>query len=141
MPSLFIDGELVFEEYEKLFNKRTRLVAIVHYSNSLGTINPVEQIITMAHDNDVPVLIDGAQAVPHTCVDVQALNCDFYVFSGHKLYGPSGIGALYGKAALLEAMPPWQGGGEMIRTVTFDETIYGDLPHKFEAGTPNIGSK
>ncbi len=132
------DGELLMDEYEKMLGPKTKLVSIVHVSNSLGTINSVEQIIAMAHSHGVPVLLDGAQAVPHTKVDVQALDCDFYVFSGHKLFGPTGIGALYGKRALLEAMPPYQGGGDMIRSVTFEKTLYNDLPYKFEAGTPNI---
>jgi len=131
-------GELIMEEYESLLNDRTRLVAVVHISNALGTINPVEDIIKLAHNREIPVLLDGAQAVPHCPVDVQALDCDFYCFSGHKLFGPTGTGVLYGKKALLESMPPWQGGGDMIRTVRFDETTYNDLPYKFEAGTPHI---
>lgn len=131
-------GELIMEEYESLLNDRTRLVAVVHISNALGTINPVEDIIKLAHNRGIPVLLDGAQAVPHCPVDVQALDCDFYCFSGHKLFGPTGTGVLYGKKALLESMPPWQGGGDMIRTVRFDETTYNDLPYKFEAGTPDI---
>ncbi|MFO1352471.1 MAG: cysteine desulfurase [Gammaproteobacteria bacterium] len=132
------NGELLLDEYRKLLNDRTRLVAIAHVSNALGTINPVREIIDLAHAKGIPVLLDGAQAVPHLAVDVQALDCDFYAFSSHKLYGPSGVGVLYGKAELLEAMPPYQGGGDMIRTVTFAKTEYADLPHKFEAGTPNI---
>ena len=132
------DGELLLDEYEKLLGPRTKLVSMVHQSNSLGTILPVEQIIAMAHSHGVPVLLDGAQSVPHLPVNVQQLGCDFLVFSGHKLYGPTGIGVLYGKAELLEAMPPFQGGGEMIKSVTFEKTIYNDLPNKFEAGTPNI---
>ncbi len=132
------DGELLLEEYEKLLNPRTKFVAVNHVSNALGTINPVRQIIELAHRRGVPVLIDGAQAVPHLKVDVQELECDFYAFSGHKLYGPTGIGVLYGKAHLLEAMPPYQGGGEMIRSVTFEKTIYNTIPNKFEAGTPHI---
>ncbi|MGH8007060.1 MAG: SufS family cysteine desulfurase, partial [Candidatus Binatia bacterium] len=132
------DGELLLEEYEKLLNERTKLVSIVHVSNALGTINPIKQIIAMAHGHGVPVLVDGAQAVPHVAVDVQDLDCDFYAFSGHKLFGPTGIGVLYGKAALLEAMPPYQGGGDMISVVTFEKTHYNVLPYKFEAGTPNI---
>jgi cysteine desulfurase/selenocysteine lyase len=132
------DGELVMEAFETFFNDRTRLVAMVHYSNSLGTINPVEKIIATAHENSVPVLIDGAQAVPHTRVDVRALDCDFYVFSGHKLMGPTGIGVLYGKEQLLDAMPPFKGGGDMILSVSFEGTTYAELPAKFEAGTPNI---
>ncbi len=131
-------GELIYDEFEKLISDKTKLVSVVHMSNALGTINPVERIIAAAHDKNIPVLLDGAQAIPHMAVDVQALDCDFYVFSGHKLYAPSGIGVLYGKQALLEAMPPYQGGGDMIRKVTFEETEYNTLPYKFEAGTPNI---
>jgi cysteine desulfurase/selenocysteine lyase len=131
-------GEFLLEEYEKLLSPRTRFVSVVHLSNALGTINPVREIIAMAHRWNVPVLVDGAQAVPHIAVDVQELDCDFYTFSGHKLYGPTGIGVLYGKAGLLEAMPPYQGGGDMISSVTFAKTTYNSLPHKFEAGTPHI---
>ncbi len=131
-------GELILEEFEKLLGPRTKLVALVHVSNALGTINPVRQIIELAHAQNVPVLLDSAQAVPHLKVDVQQLDCDFYAFSGHKMYGPSGIGVLYGKEALLDAMPPYHGGGEMIKYVTFEKTEYNELPHKFEAGTPNI---
>ncbi len=131
-------GELLLEELAKRIGPRTRLVSVVHMSNALGTVNPVEEIVALAHARGIPVLIDGAQAVPHLPVDVQALDCDFYAFSGHKLYGPTGIGALYARHELLEAMPPWQGGGEMIRTVTFEETTYNDPPFKFEAGTPAI---
>jgi len=131
-------GELLMEDFNRLLSDRTRLVSVTHMSNALGTINPVEQIITLTHARGVPVLLDGAQSAPHMTVDVQALNCDFYAFSGHKLYGPSGIGVLYGKESLLKAMPPWQGGGDMIRRVTFEGTEYNDLPYKFEAGTPNI---
>ncbi len=131
-------GELILEEYERLLSPRTRLVSVVHISNALGTINPLGAIIKRAHAIGVPVLIDGAQAVAHVPVDVQALDCDFYAFSGHKLFGPTGIGVLYGKAELLEAMPPYQGGGDMIKMVTFARTIYNDLPYRFEAGTPNI---
>jgi cysteine desulfurase/selenocysteine lyase len=131
-------GELIMEEFHRLLTPRTRLVAVAHVSNALGTILPVADIIAAAHARDVPVLVDGAQAVPHTRVDVQALGADFYVFSAHKLYGPTGIGVLYGREALLSAMPPWQGGGDMILTVTFERTTYNDLPYKFEAGTPNI---
>jgi cysteine desulfurase/selenocysteine lyase len=131
-------GELLFDEFEQLLNAKTKLVAITQMSNALGTINPVEKIIAAAHAKGIPVLLDGAQAIPHMAVDVQALDCDFYVFSGHKLYGPSGTGVLYGKQALLEAMPPYQGGGDMIRQVTFEKTEYAGLPHKFEAGTPAI---
>ncbi|WP_415878705.1 SufS family cysteine desulfurase [Methylomonas sp. TEB] len=131
-------GELLFDEFEQLLNANTKLVAITQMSNALGSINPVEKVIAAAHAKNIPVLLDGAQAIPHMAVDVQALNCDFYVFSGHKLYGPSGTGVLYGKQALLEAMPPYQGGGDMIRQVTFAKTEYAGLPHKFEAGTPAI---
>ena len=131
-------GELILEEYEKLLNEKTRLVSVGHISNALGTINPIETIIEKAHAVGAKVLIDGAQAVPHTRVDVNELNCDFYAFSGHKLFGPTGIGVLYGKQALLEAMPPYQGGGDMIKTVSMKKTTYNDLPHKFEAGTPHI---
>ena len=132
------NGELIFEEFEKLLGEKTKLVAIAHMSNALGTINPVEKIIAAAHGKNVPVLLDGAQAIPHMPVDVKALDCDFYVFSGHKLYGPSGTGVLYGRQALLETMPPYQGGGDMIRQVTFEKTTYAGLPQKFEAGTPAI---
>jgi cysteine desulfurase/selenocysteine lyase len=131
-------GELLLDDFHRLLSVRTKLVAVVHVSNALGTINSVEEIIVAAHAQGVPVLLDGAQAVPHVAVDVQALDCDFYVFSGHKLYAPTGIGALYGKAALLEAMCPYQGGGDMIRSVTFAKTEYNALPYKFEAGTPHI---
>jgi cysteine desulfurase/selenocysteine lyase len=131
-------GEFLLEEYEKLLGPRTRFVSVVHLSNALGTINPVRQIVEAAHRRNVPVLLDGAQAVSHLPVDVQELDCDFYAFSGHKLYGPTGIGVLYGKASFLEAMPPYQGGGEMISSVTFAKTTYNVLPHKFEAGTPHI---
>ena len=131
-------GELLLDEYEKLLSPRTKLVSIVHQSNALGTINPAEEIVEMAHRHGVPVLLDGAQSIAHMSVDVQKLGCDFYAFSGHKLYGPTGIGALYGKAELLESMPPYQAGGEMIRSVTFEKTLYNVLPNKFEAGTPNI---
>ena len=131
-------GELLLDEYEKLLGPRTRMVAVGHVSNALGTINPVRQIIEMAHRAGALALIDGAQAAPHMKVDVQALDADFYAFSGHKVFGPTGIGILYGKARLLNAMPPYQGGGDMIKSVTFEKTIYADLPYKFEAGTPNI---
>ncbi|MEW5889583.1 MAG: cysteine desulfurase [Pseudomonadota bacterium] len=131
-------GELMFEEFLRLLGPRTRLVAVAHVSNALGTVNPARAIIEAAHERGVPVLLDGAQAAAHGPVDVQALDCDFYALSGHKLYAPTGIGVLYGKRELLEAMPPWQGGGDMIRTVSFDKTEYNVLPHKFEAGTPNI---
>lgn len=133
-----LQGELIFDAFEKLISDKTKLVSVVHMSNALGTINPVKKIIAAAHAKGIPVLLDGAQAIPHMTVDVQELDCDFYVFSGHKLYGPSGIGVLYGKQALLEAMPPYQGGGDMIRKVTFEETEYNTLPYKFEAGTPSI---
>ncbi len=131
-------GEFVWDEFERLLGPRTKLVAITHVSNTLGTINPVREIIEAAHRQDVPVLVDGAQAAPHMRVDVSVLDCDFYVFSGHKVYGPTGIGVLYGKEHLLRAMPPYQGGGAMIRTVSFDKTTFEDPPYKFEAGTPNI---
>lgn len=131
-------GELLLDEYEGLLNDRTKLVSVVHQSNALGTINPVEQMVELAHSRGIPVLLDGAQSIAHIPVDVRRLDCDFYVFSGHKLYGPTGVGALYGKAELLEAMPPYQGGGEMIRSVTFEETLYNTIPNKFEAGTQNI---
>ncbi len=131
-------GTLQLDELERLIGPRTRLVSVVHLSNSLGTINPVRDIVAMAHRLDVPVLVDGSQAVYHMPVDVRALGCDFYVCTGHKLYGPTGIGVLYGREALLEQMPPYQGGGDMIRSVTFEKTTYADLPHKFEAGTPHI---
>jgi cysteine desulfurase/selenocysteine lyase len=131
-------GELDLQAFERLLSRRTRLVAVTHISNALGTINPLRQIIDLAHAAGARVLVDGAQAIQHTAVDVQALDCDFYAFSGHKLYGPTGIGVLYGKADLLEAMPPWQGGGEMIHEVTFERTTYAGIPHKFEAGTPHI---
>jgi cysteine desulfurase/selenocysteine lyase len=133
-----LQGELIYDEFEKLLSDKTKLVSVVHMSNALGTVNPVEKIIAAAKAKNIPVLLDGAQAIPHMAVDVQKLDCDFYAFSGHKLYAPSGIGVLYGKQALLEAMPPYQGGGDMIRKVTFEETEYNTLPYKFEAGTPNI---
>jgi len=132
------DGELLLDEYARLLGARTKLVAVGHISNALGTINPIEQMIEMAHRQGVPVLIDGAQAAPHLRVDVRALDCDFYVFSGHKTLGPTGIGVLYGKAEWLERMPPYQGGGDMIASVTFEKTTYNALPYKFEAGTPHI---
>ena len=131
-------GEIELDAYERLLGPRTRLVAMTHVSNALGSVVPVERVIALAHAHNVPVLIDGAQAISHVGVDVRALDCDFYAFSGHKIFGPTGIGALYGKAALLDAMPPYQGGGDMIRSVTFEKTEYNDLPYKFEAGTPNI---
>ncbi len=131
-------GELRMDAFEELLSERTRMVATAHISNALGTINPVERIIELAHARGVPVLLDGAQAAPHICVDMRALDVDFYAFSGHKVFGPTGVGVLYGKASLLNDMPPYQGGGEMIERVTFEKTTYAGLPHKFEAGTPNI---
>jgi cysteine desulfurase/selenocysteine lyase len=131
-------GELLFDEYLKLLSPRTKLVAVAHVSNALGSILPVKRIVDAAHAQGAVVLVDGAQAVPHAHVDVRALGCDFYAFSGHKLYGPTGIGVLYGREELLQSMPPWQGGGDMILTVSFEKTTYNDLPAKFEAGTPNI---
>lgn len=130
-------GELLLDEYEKLFNKRTRIVAVTHVSNVLGTVNPVKQIAAVAHAYGVPVLVDGAQSVPHIAVDVQDMDCDFFVFSGHKVYGPTGIGVLYGKESLLNELPPYQGGGEMIKNVHFEHTEYEDAPLRFEAGTPD----
>jgi cysteine desulfurase / selenocysteine lyase len=132
------DGELLLDEFEKLLGPRTRLVAVAHLSNALGTINPIREITRLAHSRKVPVLVDGAQAAPRMPVDVRELDCDFYAISGHKLYAPTGIGVLYGKAELLEAMPPYQGGGDMIASVSFEKTVYNRLPYKFEAGTPNI---
>ncbi|HYE76964.1 MAG TPA: cysteine desulfurase [bacterium] len=131
-------GEVILVALEALVTGRTRLIAISHVSNALGTINPVEQVVALAHSRGIPVLIDGAQAAPHAPVDVQALGCDFYALSAHKMYGPTGIGALYGKTEVLRAMPPWQGGGDMIASVTFDQTTYNVPPFRFEAGTPNI---
>lgn len=131
-------GELLLDELENMLSERVKLLAVTHISNALGTINPVKAICAMAHRHGVPVLVDGAQAMPHARVDVQSLGCDFYCLSGHKMYGPTGIGALWAREQTLEDMPPWQGGGEMIRTVTFERTEYNDLPAKFEAGTPNI---
>ncbi|QFY41294.1 cysteine desulfurase [Candidatus Methylospira mobilis] len=131
-------GELLLDAFAGLLSGRTRLVAVTHMSNALGTLNPVKDMIALAHARDIPVLLDGAQAVPHLAVDVQELGCDFYAFSGHKIYAPSGIGVLYGKEALLKAMPPWQGGGDMIRQVRFERSEYAGLPYRFEAGTPNI---
>ncbi|HXF67460.1 MAG TPA: cysteine desulfurase [Burkholderiales bacterium] len=133
-------GEILFEEYLKLLGPRTRLVAVTHVSNALGTVNPVREIVAAAHERGVPVLVDGAQAVPHMRVDVQALDCDFYCFSGHKMFGPTGIGVLYGKASWLERMQPYKGGGDMILSVTFEKTIYNEIPCKFEAGTPPIAA-
>jgi len=132
------DGELILEEFERLLNPRTKIVAVAHLSNALGTINPLRQIIDLAHAKNVPVMVDGAQAAPRLPVDVRELDCDFYAFSGHKIYGPTGIGVLYGKLPLLEAMPPYQGGGDMISSVAFERTVYNKVPHKFEAGTPDI---
>lgn len=131
------DGRLVMDEYVKLFNERTRIVSITHVSNVLGTINPVKDIVRIAHEHNVPVLIDGAQSSPHMKVDVQDLDCDFYAFSGHKIYGPTGIGVLYGKEEWLDRIPPYMGGGEMIKNVSFERTTFNALPYKFEAGTPD----
>jgi cysteine desulfurase/selenocysteine lyase len=131
-------GELRLGELERLIGPRTRLVAVAHVSNALGTVNPVAEIVELSHRHQVPVLLDGAQAAPHLAVDVQALGCDFYAFSGHKLFGPTGIGVLYAKSELLEEMPPWQGGGDMIRSVSFEKSTWNALPYKFEAGTPDI---
>src|SRR5213592_723037 len=136
--SLNRDGELLLDEYARLLNERTKFVAVVHVSNALGTINPVKRLIEMAHRQNIPVLVDGAQAVPHVTVDVQDLGCDFYAFSGHKLFGPTGIGILYGKAERLAELPPYQGGGEMIGVVSEEAITYVDPPHRFEAGTPPI---
>ena len=132
------NGELLMDEFEKLLSSKTKLVSITHVSNTLGTINPVKEIIKLAKAVGAAILIDGAQAVPHTKVDVQALDCDFYAFSAHKMFGPTGVGILYGKESILNDLPPYQGGGDMIKTVTFEKTTYNELPHKFEAGTPNI---
>ncbi len=132
------EGELLLDEYKSLLSDRTRLVSVTHVSNALGTINPIREVVDEAHRRNIPVLVDGAQAVPHMKVDVRDLGCDFYAFSGHKLFGPTGIGVLYGKAKLLEAMPPYQGGGDMISLVTFEKTHYNVLPYKFEAGTPHV---
>ena len=134
-------GELLLDEYDALLNERTKLVAMMHVSNALGTINPVREMIERAHKYGVPVLIDGAQSAPHMPIDVQDLDCDFYTFSGHKMFAPTGSGVIYGKAALLEQMNPFQGGGDMIKSVTFEKTIYADLPNKLEAGTPAIASQ
>ena len=132
------EGEIDIEEFKKLIGPKTELISLVHVSNSLGTINPIKEMIDIAHAQNIPVMIDGAQAIHHIPVDVQELDCDFYVFSAHKMYGPTGVGILYGKEELLNDMTPWQGGGDMIKNVTFEKTTYNDLPHKFEAGTPNI---
>ncbi len=132
------NGEIIIDEFEKLLSDRTKIVSVVHVSNSLGTVNPIEYIISRSHEVGAVVLIDGAQSIQHIPIDVQKLDCDFFAFSGHKIYAPTGIGVLYGKRSLLEAMPPYQGGGDMILSVSFEKTIYNELPHKFEAGTPNI---
>lgn len=132
------DGEIIMDEYRKLLGPRTKLVAVVHISNALGTVNPVKEMAAMAHEHGAVILIDGAQSAPHTVIDVQDLDCDFYAISSHKLFGPTGVGVLYGKQSLLEAMPPYHGGGDMIKMVSFEKTLYADLPNKFEAGTPNI---
>lgn len=131
------EGELRMDEYEKLFNERTRIVSVAHVSNVLGTVNPVKEIVRIAHEHGVPVLVDGAQSTPHFAVDVQDLDCDFFAFSGHKIYGPTGIGVLYGKEKWLDRLPPYMGGGEMIQNVTFEKTTFNELPYKFEAGTPD----
>src|SRR5205823_1499724 len=131
-------GELMLDEFEKLLGPRTKIIAVTHISNALGTVNPLAKIIQLAHAKNIPVVVDGAQAVPHMKVDVRALDADFYAFSAHKMFGPLGIGVLYGKAALLDAMPPYQGGGDMISSVTFEKTTYNKLPFKFEAGTPDV---
>jgi cysteine desulfurase / selenocysteine lyase len=132
------DGQLLVDELQRMLGPRTRLLALAHVSNTLGTVNPVRRIVEIAHRQGVPVLLDGAQAAPHFPIDVRALDCDFYAFSGHKLFGPTGIGVLYGRSELLDEMPPWQGGGDMISSVTFEKTTWNKLPHKFEAGTPDI---
>jgi cysteine desulfurase/selenocysteine lyase len=131
-------GEVDMAAFERLLSPRTRIVSVSHVSNALGTVNPVRRMSELAHAVGAVVMVDGAQAAPHLAVDVRAIGCDFYAFSGHKVYGPSGVGALYGRAALLEAMPPWQGGGDMIASVTFERSTWNELPYKFEAGTPNI---
>lgn len=131
------DGELILEEYEKLFNEHTRIVSIAHVSNVMGTVNPVEEVIRIAHEHGVPVLVDGAQSTPHFAIDVQKLDCDFFAFSGHKIYGPTGVGVLYGKEEWLDKLPPHMGGGEMIKNVSFEHTTFNELPFKFEAGTPD----
>jgi len=132
------NGDVIMEEFERLLSPRTRLVSVAHVSNALGTVNPVAEMIRLAHTHGAVALVDGAQAVAHTRIDVQALGADFYAFSGHKIYGPTGIGVLYGRKELLDAMPPWQGGGNMILSVSFDKTVYNEPPFRFEAGTPNI---
>lgn len=131
------EGELRLDEYEKLFTERTKIVSVTHVSNVLGTVNPVEEMIRIAHEHGVPVMVDGAQSTPHFAVDVQAMDCDFFAFSGHKMYGPTGIGVLYGKEEWLDRLPPYQGGGEMIESVSFEKTVFEHLPFKFEAGTPD----
>lgn len=131
------EGELLLDEYEKLFTERTKIVSVTHVSNVLGTVNPVEEIIRIAHEHGVPVMVDGAQSAPHFAVDVQAMDCDFFAFSGHKMYGPTGVGVLYGKEDWLDRLPPYQGGGEMIESVSFERTVFERLPFKFEAGTPD----
>ena len=131
------EGELMMDEYERLFTEKTRLVSVMHVSNVLGTVNPVRRIIDIAHSHGVPVLIDGAQSTPHFAVDMQELDCDFFAFSGHKIYGPTGVGVLYGKEEWLDRLPPYQGGGEMIKNVSFEKTTFNELPYKFEAGTPD----
>ena len=133
-------GELIWEEFEKLFGPRTKLVSVTHVSNVLGTINPLRRMVAAARAHNIPVLVDGAQAAPHLSIDVQDLDCDFYTLSSHKLFGPTGVGVLYGKTSWLESLPPYQGGGDMIRTVSFEKTLYNAIPYKFEAGTPNIGA-
>jgi cysteine desulfurase/selenocysteine lyase len=133
------EGVLDLEVYQTLFNSHTRMVAVNHVSNTLGTVNPIQEIVRIAHSHQVPVLIDGAQAVAHMPVDVQELGCDFYCFSGHKMYAPMGVGVMYGREELLNQLPPYQGGGEMIKDVTFEKTTYNELPYKFEAGTPSVG--
>jgi len=133
-------GELIWEEFEKLFGPRTKLVSVTHVSNVLGTINPLGRMVAAARAHNIPVLVDGAQAAPHLSIDVQDLDCDFYTLSSHKLFGPTGVGVLYGKTSWLESLPPYQGGGDMIRTVSFEKTLYNAIPYKFEAGTPNIGA-
>src|SRR6185437_15472545 len=138
IASINDEGELLLDKFEALLNAKTKLVGVTHISNALGTVNPIAQIVEIAHSKGIPVLVDGAQSVPHLPVDVQALGCDFYAFSGHKIYGPTGIGVLYGKRALLQAMPPWQAGGDMILNVTFQKTTFQDPPARFEAGTPDI---
>lgn len=130
-------GELLLDEYEKLFTERTKIVSVTHVSNVLGTVNPVKEIVRIAHEHDVPVMVDGAQSTPHFAVDVQDIDCDFFAFSGHKMYGPTGVGVLYGKEHWLDRMPPYQGGGEMIESVSFEKTVFEHLPFKFEAGTPD----